>query len=49
MRMTAKIKDFREILLPHSDCGHEREYAEMMAEKLFVPKTNEMRGGIYYF
>jgi len=32
--MTAKIKDFREILLPHSDCGHEREYAEMMAEKL---------------
>ena len=34
MRMTAKIKDFREILLPHSDCGHEREYAEMMAEKL---------------
>ncbi len=32
--MTAKIKDFREILIPHSDCGHEREYAEMMAEKL---------------
>lgn len=32
--MTAKIKDFRDILIPHSDCGNEREYAEMMAEKL---------------
>lgn len=34
IEMTAKIEELRELLLPYAECGDEKEFAQMLAEKL---------------
>lgn len=32
--MTATVESLKEVLIPHAECGNEKEYSKMMAKKL---------------